>query len=239
MFWKLLLAILGNLVLVITVLRWDEKLLKFKKGRYSLFIILGFLCMGGTIAVYFDAKESQKETIQLSQQLKALESSQARAARDAEARDDSQKEEIQKLGNMLEPFLIAARNQNPNTDDTTALRSLAKRVEFLEKGRTLSSETMKEIVSMLSAVHVAKVELQVMAGDTESRIYADHLQKCFTEAGWSVDGPILVFDKVFPQGLHIVAKQVSDSPERRAVESALQKTGQPVSGTLNKSLAVG
>lgn len=239
MLWKLLLAILGNLALVITVLRWDEKLLKFKKGRYCLFIILGILCTGGTIAIYFDARESRGESNRLSQKLEGLNSGQIKAAQDAEIRDQSQKNEIQKLQSMLEPFLVAARSRTPHADDATALRSLAERIGNLEiraRDRELSAETKAKIVRILSEVQGAKVELQVMAGDAESRRYTEQLHQCFIEARWSVHGPILVFDKVFPQGLHIVVQQDSASAQLSALETALQATGQSVKGALNKSL---
>lgn len=242
MLWKLIIAILANLTLVITVLRWDEKLLGFKRGRYSLFIILGILCMGGTVAVYFDATESQKESQLLSQKLEALNSGQKKAAQHAETRNQSQEREIHKLQSMLEPFLVAARNHSPRSDDTTALRSLANRIEQLESSsmdRTVSVESKAKMVSILSAVKGGKVEFRVMAGDTESRRYAERLRQCFTEAGWSAHEPILVFDKVFPQGLHMVVQKKSDSLQQRALEAALLATGQSVKGAFNKSLALG
>jgi hypothetical protein len=246
MVWKLLLAIVSGLALLLTALLdyrwWDKRRWQFKKGRKALFIVLGVLWIGAMLSVYLDGKEREAEATRLSQRLGKLQSGQSKAAQDAEARDQNQRNEIRKLQNMLEPFLIAARRRTPDSDDATALHSLAERLNRLElssKDRELSPETKEKIRRVLAPFPETKVNFQVMAGDTEGRRFAEQLQQCFVEAGWTVDKYELVFDLVFPRGLHIVVDKDSGSPQQRAVEKALQATGQPVTGALNKSIAAG
>jgi hypothetical protein len=244
--WKLLLAIVSGLALVITALLdyrwWDKRRWQFKKGRKALFIVLGALWIGATLSVYLNGKEREAEATRLSQQLEGLQSGQSKAAQDAEVRDQNQRNEIKKLQSMLEPFLIAARRRAPDSDDATALHSLAERLNRLElssKDRELSPETKEKVTHVLAPFPGTKVNLQVMGGDTESRRFAEQLQQCFVEAGWTVDEFQLVFDAMFPRGLHIVVGKDSGSPQQRALEKALQATGQPVKGALNKSIAAG
>jgi len=153
------------------------------------------------------------------------------------------------LKHRLEPFDTLLKQRYPEATEAEALdrlqrelSSLGKRTETLEKGtrdRVLQLESQEAIVKALAPFPGTKVEFYVMAADIEGRRYAEKLKSCFEAAKWVVSGFILVFDKEYPSGVHLVVREDTGSSQQRALEVALKATGQQVTGAINKLLPAG
>ncbi len=150
------------------------------------------------------------------------------------------------LEEQFKPVEALLRQRYPGAPPDEALKRLeadlhhvSERTSALETGlepRTLSPSVREAIVAALRTASGSRVQLYVMASDAEARLLTDAIAGCFKDAGWTVEGPILVFDLVYPAGLGLVLREDSVTPQRLAAEKALLATGLKVQGALKPNL---
>ena len=101
--------------------------------------------------------------------------------------------------------------------------------------RRLSKDEAHAYPATLSPFKGTSIEVQAMGGDTESILLADQMADILKQSGWSVVGPVLVFDKRV-LGIGIVLQERAKEKEANAIGQVFLRKGWTVVGEMGANI---